>query len=431
MTIIDIIRVFGSDEVSVVRAFFMEGDGDTSSDCFVGSSCRELGMPCVCAACGTEQAEEKGDWSVSANGNQVVTSEPERKRKRLGWDFNLIIARAHRLNNQLIGLQLTTGNLIALCLSAGQITAGVAALLWVKAGWWALLSVFLCFPLAVVIERLSLGGLMICRTVAKTLEALDAAYHLRVLKLRKVGQEPTEAEAYEHKRMRERLGRNRRWAVPIIVLGVVISGAVGDQIWQMVFQSLGGWWSLALSLCCALTISLTFVFSELFKEMADEGLVDIVQDDRIDLAVLAHSERGTQVDITMQAFANFRSDPKKNEREVGKVEKVIGARIQAFADYVEERGLGTVPGVPGGKEMKQIEARALSRRGFEARREDLKWYVQRYPNATCQMIASQFGVARSTAKAWLDRIRQEEQGAEEQTIVVDEYGVEGGQELEQ
>lgn len=53
----------------------------------------------------------------------------------------------------------------------------------------------------------------------------------------------------------------------------------------------------------------------------------------------------------------------------------------------------------------QIGAKAMSRHKFERCREDLEWYLQRYPGATCQMVATKFGVSKSTAKVWLDRLR--------------------------
>jgi hypothetical protein len=336
--------------------------------------------------------------------NNVVAASPapEPSGRKGGFGFNQLIARTHRLNNQLIGLQLTMGNLIAVCLSAAQITAGVVGLLWGGAGWWSLAAIFICFPLAVVIERLSLGGLMIFRTAAKSLDKLEAAYQGMLLVERR---DPTEHEKFEFDRMKKKFRSNTWLSVPIIGAGVLISGGVGDQFWSHVFSSVGGWQAVALSLSCAIAISLTFVFSELYKEMADDGLVELVTDSRIARAVLSNEEQDIQIDLALKAFANFRSDPKKNDKEVGKIEKVIGSRVTAFADYVEERGLGTVQQVPAAADMKQIEVRAASKRKFEDCREDLEWLLQRNPNITLQGIATKFNISKSTAKAWLDKVR--------------------------
>src|SRR5689334_18588399 len=123
--------------------------------------------------------------------NAIPASPEPEKRKGRASTFNHLIARTHRLNNQLIGMQLTMGNLIAVCLSAAQITAGVVGLLWVSAGGWALLAVLICFALAVVIERLSLGGLMIFRTASKALEKIEHGYHAKLLE---ENRDPTERE---------------------------------------------------------------------------------------------------------------------------------------------------------------------------------------------------------------------------------------------
>jgi hypothetical protein len=337
---------------------------------------------------------------MSMNNPVIVPSEPERKAIKRG-SFNQLIAKTHRLNNQLIGLQLTMGNLIAVCLSAAQITAGVVGLLWASAGWGALLVVFVCFPLAVVIERLSLGGLMIFRTASKELRKIEEAHHMKLLDEKR---DATEREEYELERQRKRLNSNKLLAWPIIIMGVLISGGVGDQFWSKVFGSVGGWEAIVLPLACAVAISLTFVFSELYKELADDGLVELVSDSRIARAVLANEETDIQIDLALKAFSNFRQDPRKNDREVGKIEKVIGSRVTAFADYVEERGLGTVQVGPAESDMKQIEAKAASKRRFEDCKDDLEWLLQRNPNMSLQAMANKFGVSKSTIREWIKKL---------------------------
>lgn len=331
----------------------------------------------------------------------VPPSIEEGKKKRGGSSFNQLIAKTHRLNNQLIGLQLTMGNIIAVCLSAAQITAGVVMLLWITIGWPAIFATTICFPLAVVIERLSLGGLMILRTAGKELDKVEHDYYSMLMEQER---EPTEREKFEFKRLTKRLNKNRFLAVPIIFIGIFISGAVGDQFWGKVFLPLGGWQTITLSLSCAVAISLTFVFSELYKELADDGLVDLVQDSRVARAVLANEETDIQIDLTMQAFANFRSDHKKNNREVGKIERVIGGRVTAFADFVEQKGLGSVQEVNDTSQQKFLPPKAESKAKFEDCKADLEWLLQRNPGISYSAIANKFGVSKSTAKSWCDRL---------------------------
>lgn len=355
---------------------------------------------------------------MSTNASNVVESEaPKFRRWFLPWTwalpsekqggggFNQLIAKTHRLNNQLIALQLTMGNLIAVCLSAAQITAGVIGLLWGAMGWLALFVTILCFPLAVVVERLSLGGLMILRMAGKELRKERERFTLMLMDEKGVRREPTERETFEHEQIEKRLGRERSLSFVVVGLGVIFSMALGDQFWHKVFSSVGGAEALALSLMCAITISLTFVFSEIYKDLTDEGLIDIVRDSRIDRAVLATQEQDIQIEMAMKAFANFRSDPKKNDREVSKIEKVIGSRVTAFADYVGEVGLQTIQEVPNSNDVKQIEQRAASKRKFDDCKDDLEWLLQRNPDITMQAIANNFGISKSTAKAWVDKVR--------------------------
>ena len=248
--------------------------------------------------------------------------------KRKGAGLNQLIAKTHKLGGQLLGLQITNGNVIAVGFSAMQITAGVVKLAWMSLGGWSLALIPVCTPLAILIERLSLGGLMVFRAAGKQLRALEDEYYLARLE-----KEATGAEHYQYERLVKRLKKDRRIAIGQVVLGVLLSGIVGDQIWQAIFQAVMNGWMLSLMI--AATVSLTFVFSEMYAELSDHTIAERMKDRQIPEAVLKTSEADLQVELSLEAFGNLRSDPVKRLDVVSRIEHGLTQRLHAFADRAE------------------------------------------------------------------------------------------------
>ncbi len=333
----------------------------------------------------------------------------QEKTKKKGAGLNVVIAQTHRLGGQLTSLQMTSGNLLAVGLSACQITGGVTWLLVLgKMAWYVIPFIgILTMGLAIVIERLSLGGLSIVRGASRQLNELEEQHHMMLLH---ENRSATEIETYEYNRRSKKLKKSRAWSIPIIILGVIISGCLGDVMWHEVFASTGPVVSVLLSLCCAVPISLTFVFSEIYKDLSDDTLKETISDDSIQQAVLEGAERDIQVSLAMEAFTNVRSDPKKHAEAIAKIEGGLLQRLEAFATRasLSETEQAAVAGAPANSiplpqeaETKQVERAERNR--WKSNSEKFFIFMDANSKATLVQIMTAFGVQRTTASEWRAR----------------------------
>ncbi|GCF10899.1 hypothetical protein [Dictyobacter arantiisoli] len=353
-------------------------------------------------------------------GQTGQTAHPQKSipLKRKGAGLNQLIAKTHKLGGQLLGLQITNGNLIAIFFSAMQITAGIVSFAWIMMGAWALVLTLVCAPLAVLIERLSLGGLMVYRTAGKGKMELEDSYHIKHIK-----KEATEREKYEYRRKLKRL-RSDRWTSGwLILLGVAISGYVGDQFWQKLFAPIGPVNSTILSILIAGSVSLTFVFSELYAEPSNKGIREAMMDNQISKAVLANSKTDLQIELSMEAFGNLRSDPAKRLAVVNKIEEGMTTRLLDFAERAEYLLMGedeqkTSPKVQIQEVTQglQLPAIAQSRVEFEQCKEELAETLRTRPRMSRQKLADHFGVPKSTMQDWVTKLRKEAQQQEEAAV---------------
>src|SRR5579871_1001204 len=373
--------------------------------------------------------------------------------KRKGAGLNQLIAKTHKLGGQLLGLQITNGNVIAVGFSAMQITAGVVKLAWMSLGGCSLALIPVCTPLAILIERLSLGGLMVFRAAGKQLRALEDEYYLARLE-----KEATGAEHYQYERLVKRLKKDRRIAIGQVVLGVLLSGIVGDQIWQAIFQAVANGWMLSLMI--AATVSLTFVFSEMYAELSDHTIAERMKDRRISEAVLKTSEVDLQVELSLEAFGNLRSDPVKRLDVVSRIENGLTQRLHAFADRAEylltegeyqearivaidalsvaqtvgvteesvgvaEESVGVAEGSVGAKKRIRRSWSERKERMYQSNQEEFFRYMERNPSTKLAGISERFDIARATASDWRLRYWAEKKGmsvgvAEESVGVAEE-----------
>src|SRR5579871_4356513 len=365
--------------------------------------------------------------------------------KRKGAGLNQLIAKTHKLGGQLLGLQITNGNVIAVGFSAMQITAGVVKLAWMSLGGWSLALIPVCTPLAILIERLSLGGLMVFRAAGKQLRALEDEYYLARLE-----KEATGAERYQYERLVKRLKKDRKIAIAQVVLGVLLSGIVGDQIWQAIFQAVMNGWMLSLMI--AATVSLTFVFSEMYAELSDHTIAERMKDRQIPEAVLKTSEADLQVELSLEAFGNLRSDPVKRLDVVSRIENGLTQRLHAFADRAEylltegeyqearivaidalpvaqtvgvteesvgvteesvgvaEGSVGVAEGSVGAKKRIRRSWSERKERMYESNQEEFFRYMERNPSTKLAGISERFDIARATASDWRLRYWAEKKG---------------------
>lgn len=335
---------------------------------------------------------------AAANIRQQQQAAPAPLKKK-GAGLNQLIAKTHKLNGQLLGLQITNGNLIAIGLSAAQITAGVIVFAWMAMQVWSLVLILLTAPLAILVERLSLGGMMVFHTAGKQKVKLEDDFHLKHIK-----KDATDREKYEYQRQLKRLTKDRRLAVGLILLGIGLSGFVGDQFWQVLFKSVADPTKTILSLGIASAVSLTFVFSELYAELSDDGIIANMRDNRMSKAVLAGSEEELQLELSMEAFGNMRSDPAKRASVVNKIESGLTKRLEGFADRAEYLLTEGNQQQVGRVEVKQIEAGDME---YEDVKTKLEILMRNNPKMTRQQQADHFGVAKSTMQDWVKRLRSE------------------------
>src|SRR5690349_5442150 len=94
--------------------------------------------------------------------------------------LNMAIAKSHQLSSRLVGMQITTGNLIGIGLSAIQMSVGfeLVGQEETKGNIPANIGIGLigCL-LAVLVERLSLTGLAGVRVAAEQKKQLEDAYY--------------------------------------------------------------------------------------------------------------------------------------------------------------------------------------------------------------------------------------------------------------
>jgi transposase-like protein len=161
------------------------------------------------------------------------------------------------------------------------------------------------------------------------------------------------------------------------------------------------------------SVSLTFVFSELYSEPSNKGIKDAMMDNQISKAVLANSETELQLELSMEAFGNLRSDPSKRAAVVGRIEEGMTTRLLSFAQNAEYLLIGepewSSPKVQVHEEVPLLPAVAASRREYEQCKEELAEMldVPRPRRKSRQKMAEHFGVPKSTLQDWVQKVRKE------------------------
>jgi hypothetical protein len=262
--------------------------------------------------------------------------------------------------------------------------------------------------LAVVIERLSLGGLGIVRNSIEKLSQLnDAEFEIQTGDEERPGRELSEIEKRHFKRRRTALGWTLAGCLVIVVLGIGISAFVGDEFWKWVWSGAGEPLTTGLAIVSAGTISLGFVFSELFKHAQDDEVEERVKDNRIGRAVLKNADGNIKLKLGLEAFGNVQRDTEKKGKALTKIEAVVGQRLEDFADQVVEFGESEEANViDRPADVKVIEEKARSKRSrFEECKQELTIYLQLNQDASRQDIADRFGISKSTAQAWVAKLQ--------------------------
>ncbi|HVT97686.1 MAG TPA: hypothetical protein VHE33_09275, partial [Acidobacteriaceae bacterium] len=223
------------------------------------------------------------------------TPPPRAKKARLS-NWNMGIARTHRLTTQLVGMQLSGANLLALTVSAASVVAGTVSLVAQKypGNWPLLLSAgVIGLGLALLIEGLTLGSLIRIRLANRAIRLLDEQIEqdqraaIAALPLPDPAL-PNARQAMRQYRQTIRLvqqdarrkrqhatslpRRQRRFSLPFAAMGALCSAAAGGLFYHTILAGLGQMESLALAILFPLVVTGTFVSSELHKDAQEEAI---------------------------------------------------------------------------------------------------------------------------------------------------------------
>jgi hypothetical protein len=343
------------------------------------------------------------------------------KRQGKGNRLNLAIAKTHQVSSRMVGMQLTSGNFVALILSSIQMVAGFLILAQPiidsyksdleKNGERFLVS-GIGVLMAILVERLGLGGWIGMRQASEEIDRLEEEKYNTLRRLRANRGEMNEAELAElsrkeqeleehHTHLVERQQKHYKQARIGAFTGMVLSTILGDFFWHRMYEPLGnGLLVLVMSLACAYVISLTFIFSELFKKIIDTALKGIIKDMELMKVAVSNERQNMQLDIVVHAFEALRNDPKKREPAQVKIEQALVTDLQNFAEAVGD-----------GVDLMKIDGRAMRRKALPSPETGKRVlyrdcealfvrYMQEHPNATLGMIMETFDIGKSTASEW-------------------------------
>ncbi len=222
---------------------------------------------------------------------------PARRTKKVRLDhLNMGIAKTHRIATQLVGIQLSGANLLALMVSAASVVAGTVSLVAERSpfNWPLLLSAgVIGLGLALLIEGLTLGSLIRIRLANRAIRQIeeqledDLREALAALAVPDLAQ-PNGKQAIGHYRQMRRLlqqeyrhkrqqatrlqRRQRRFSLPLASMGAMCSAIAGGLFYHTILAGLGPVESLVLALLFPLVVTGTFVSSEIHKDAQEDAI---------------------------------------------------------------------------------------------------------------------------------------------------------------
>jgi hypothetical protein len=332
-------------------------------------------------------------------------------KKKGGSALNMLIAKTQTFSGRVLGMQLSGGTLIGVGLSAMQMSVGFLIIggAIIKGNFLMAALIFLVgCALAVLVERLSLGGLSGMRVAKEDAKKLKEAYYA---KLEAEQREPTELEKQRYEEEKAELVRDRKNARGFAILGIVLSAGVGDVFWHALFAGLGiiGY---VLSVACAAVISLTFIHSELFKGTVDGVLKHIIADWNLMKVAVAAEGSNVQLGMMVDSYDEVRADEEARRSAKEKIKKAIIRRMERFA--VQAAAAGDEIDQINGAGVRVVEsslaplALPAPRGKYPQYRDELRRLLSANPQLTQRDVAAHFSISRSTAKDWFDRLQRGE-----------------------
>jgi hypothetical protein len=320
------------------------------------------------------------------------------QKQQSGNKMNMMIARTNQFSSRVVGMQLTVGTLIAVCLSMTQMATGFVFVAGLKLWYQVTPIAVIGALLAILVESLTIGGLGAVReTTAKKKTFLDSYYAIR--------REPTPRQVENKERKEKEFEKEIRSGWWFSGVGMCISIILGDIFWHHLFVHMGNAWVVyPMSGMCAAVITLTFVRAELFSGMLLRTLRGILKDNHLMRTAVNVEPENMQMDMLTSAMATVREDEEIREPIENKIGKVVIKRLSGFAENFNQIEEDVIEGQV--TEIKQIAGpRQRKPRGeFPQRQEELRQYLADHPSATVREIASHFGKSVSTMQSWLDKL---------------------------
>jgi hypothetical protein len=319
--------------------------------------------------------------------------------KPSGNKMNMMIARTNQFSSRVVGMQLTSGTLIAVGLSMIQMGTGFVFVAGLTDWRQNVPTAMIGGLLAVLVESLTIGGLGAVReATAKKKAFLDAYYALR--------REPTPRQVENKDRKVKEFEKEIASGWWFSGIGMGISVILGDIFWHHIFEHMGQWWIvMPMSLLCAAVITLTFVRAELFSGMLLRTLRAILKDNHLMKTAVNVEPENMQMDMLTSAMATVREDEEVRqpiEHKIGReVVKRLGWFTQTFSQVTEDILDGQVI------EIKQLpDPRQRKPRGeYLQYQEELRQYLADHPGATVREMAARFGKSTSTMQGWVEKLK--------------------------
>lgn len=282
----------------------------------------------------------------SQQPSQSDTSDNNPKPPKLGG-MNATIAFTHRTVSQIIGLEMSSANLLAVFLSVTCAVAGafILAFNYYQSVFIPIVAAFAMLILTVLIENITLSSLKSIRMANAEIQKQDDDYYQSIhdqlnsqftekvqqLSNQQSPQALTKAqvkdrqraykqEQYEQKALikqkhdlvkqrTRRARRDRNASVPFAAVGICFSAVAGGLFWHQVLAGLDIRLNLAISTMFALAVSVTFILGELFKRVQDEAIKEAMGNNEMQQEMLKQQADDISMETMIETMHAVRIDP--------------------------------------------------------------------------------------------------------------------------
>lgn len=277
---------------------------------------------------------------------QSAPVQGQSKPHRLGG-MNATIAFTHRTVSQIIGLEMSAANLLAVFLSVTCAVAGafILAYSYYQSIFIPSIAALAMFVLALLIENITLSSLKNIRLSNTEIQKQDDEYYDTLNKqlndqltetvIKKAKQQDlqmlTKEEVKDRKRAHKqeqreqkalvkqkrnlvkqrtrRARRDRNASIPFAAVGICFSAVAGGLFWHQVLAGLDMRLNLGISTMFALAVSVTFILGELFKRVQDEAIKEAMGNNELQQEMLKQQADDISMETMIETMNAVRVDP--------------------------------------------------------------------------------------------------------------------------